>query len=78
MRVKRLSLTLFHGSVSVIEVITCRTIWQRHCAQEGALTEEIVTHMKTITGSNKKIHISQALTFPEYIIFELICSNVTV
>ena len=75
-RVKLLTLTLFHGSVSIVEVVTCRTIWELHCAQ-GTLTEETVTYRKTITGSNKKIHIPQALTCPEYII-ELICWSVTV
>jgi len=59
MRVKLLSITLYHGSVSVTEVMMCRKIWQRHCAQEGTLTEETVTYLKTITGSNKKIHIFQ-------------------
>ena len=56
----------------------CRKIWQCHCAQEGKLTVEIVAYLKTITRINKKIHISQALTCPEYIIVELICWSVTV
>jgi hypothetical protein len=56
----------------------CRKLRQRHCAQEDTLTKETVTYLKIITGSDTKIHISKALTCPEYIIVELICSNVTV